>query len=263
MKKKLLATFAAIPLLLCGWLIAFAQDEEEDKPRYVTPVDTFTCSFNEGKDSKDLDKVIADWNAYMDDQGADSYGAFVMTPNYHGPDTFEIGWLGFWTSQEAMGSGIDSYRANSGEMDSKFASVLTCNTHEHWASVQMKAPPEGEAPDNIVLMFSNCTKSDDIEWKPLFEKIDTAVDYMEANDFKSGAWAMWPVFGGEGEPDWDFKWVTSYANYTDFGKAYQHNANGGGRQKMNEIMGDSLDCDTARVYDARTVRRVTAEPPAE
>ena len=60
---------------------------------------------------------------------------------------------------------------------------------------------------------------------------------------------------------WDLKWVTSFANYTAFGKVYQHNANGGGRQKMNEIMGEALDCDTARVYDATVVRKVTAEMP--
>jgi hypothetical protein len=28
---------------------------------------------------------------------------------------------------------------------------------------------------------------------------------------------------------------------------------------MNEIYGDMLDCDASRVYNARTVRRVTAE----
>jgi hypothetical protein len=69
---------------------------------------------------------------------------------------------------------------------------------------------------------------------------------------------LWRVFGRAGETDWDFKWVTSYPDYTEFGKAYQHNANGGGRQKMNEIMGDMLDCDSARVYNATTVRRISA-----
>ena len=59
---------------------------------------------------------------------------------------------------------------------------------------------------------------------------------------------------------WEFKWITSFANYTDFGKAYQHNANGGGRQAMNEIMGKTLDCDAARVYNARMIRRI---PDAE
>lgn len=52
--------------------------------------------------------------------------------------------------------------------------------------------------------------------------------------------------------------MDSYVSYTDFGKAYQHNPNGGGRQAMNEIMGDMLDCDVARVYNAKTVRRVAA-----
>ena len=259
MKKKLLATFAAIPLLLCGWLIAFAQDEEEDKPPYVVPVDTFTCSYNDGQGRDDLDAVVADWNAFMDEQGTEEYGAYVLTPNYYGDDTFEVGWIGYWTSQEAMGAGIDSYRAAGGDTDNEFYKVLTCDSHEHWATVQLKAPPEGGPPDNVVLMFSNCTKNEETEWDALFDAIGNVVDYMEEQGWQNGAWAMWPVFGGAGEPEWDFKWVTSYPNYTEFGKAYQHNANGGGRQKMNEIMGDTLDCDTARVYDATTVRRVTAE----
>ena len=195
----------------------------------------------------------------MDEQGADTYGAFTLTPNYYGKDTFDVAWLGYWTSQEAMGAGIDSYRASGGKMDAKFAEVLTCDTHSHFASIQVKKPPEGEMPDEIVLMFSNCTKSDDVEWDALFEKIDAAMAYQKEKGFKKGDFMMWPVFGGEGTPDWDFKWVTSFGNYTDFGVAYQHNANGGGRQEMSEIMGDALECDTARVYDAKVARRVTAE----
>jgi hypothetical protein len=108
-------------------------------------------------------------------------------------------------------------------------------------------------------MFSNCTIGEDTEWEALKAGIDEAAAYMTEQNFGNGAWMMWRVFGGAGEPDWDFKWVTSYDNYTDFGKAYQHNANGGGRQKMNEIMGDMLDCDSARVYNATTVRRILAE----
>ena len=105
--------------------------------------------------------------------------------------------------------------------------------------------------------------NEEVEWDDLYARIGKAMAYLDSQGNESGEWMMWPVFGGEGKPDWDFKWVSSYANYTAFGKAYQHNANGGGRQKMNEIMGDALDCDAARVYDAHTVRRVTAEIGAE
>ena len=102
MKNKIIAIVAAVPLMLSAWMTANAQ-EEEDAPPYVTPVDTFTCNYNEGKGPGDLKKAVANWNAWMDDQGADNYGAVTMTPYYYGDDSFELGWLGFWTSQEAMG----------------------------------------------------------------------------------------------------------------------------------------------------------------
>ncbi len=262
MTKKRLAALAAAPMLFVGWAIAFADGHEEEKSPWVTPVDTFTCSFNDGKDMDDLNEVIADWNEFLDAKGVDDYGAMVMTPYYFGADTFEYGWLGFWTSQEAMGAGIDMYRADAAErFDAEFAKVGTCDTHEHWASIEVKSP-SGEASDTFVLMFSNCTRADGVEWDGLFEKIKMAIDYQTEKGFAKGDWMMWPVFGGGGDPGWEFNWVTGFSNYTDFGKAYQHNANGGGRQAMNKIMGDALDCDAARVYNARMVRRIP-EPDAE
>ena len=258
MNKKVVSSITLVPLLLCGWGAAVAQDEEP--PPYVAPVDTFTCYYNDGKGPKDLDKVVAAWNARLDKDGVDSYAALLVTPNYYGKGTFEIGWLGWWTSQEAMGAGMDSYRAGAaGEFDAKFNEVLSCDTHSHYASVQVKAPPEGEMPDNLVLMFSNCTRDDEVKWDDLWDRIGKGVDYMESQGYKQGAFLMWPVFGGEGTPDWDFTWVSVYENYTDFGKAYQHNANGGGRQAMNEIMQNGLECDAARVYDAKVIRKITAE----
>lgn len=257
MNKKITTALLAIPIVLSGLTNAIAQ--EEDEPPYVVPVDTFTCSYKDGKGPADMDKATAAWNAWADEKGVDNYAAVVLTPYYYGSDSFDVGWLGFWTSQEAMGAGIDAYLAEGGDAAAGFAKVVDCDSHEHWASIQVKSPPEDESRDELVLMFTNCTKSDDVEWDALFDKVGKAAAYMEEQGFRNGAYMMWPVFGGEGDPEWDFKWVTTYANYTDFGKAYQHNANGGGRQAMNEIMGEALDCDTARVYNAKTVRDITAE----
>ena len=259
MNRSRIAAAAAIPALMLSIAPAMAQEEEQSP--YVYPVDTFTCSYKDRKGPDDLEKVIAGWNEYMDEQGADSYGAMVITPNYYGQDTFEVGWLGYWPSQEAMGAGMDNYRATGKKIAASFDAVLDCDTHSHFASIEVKAAPEGEPPDDIVLMFSNCTRNEDLEWDEVFERINNGMDYLESVGNEGGAYMMWPVFGGEGEPPWDFKWVSSWESYTAFGKAYQHNANGGGRQKMNEIMGDALDCDTSRVYDARVVRRITAEMP--
>lgn len=257
MNKKRTVSLLTIPVALLTLSTAIAQEEEP--PPYVVPVDTFTCSYNDGKGPADLDKAAAAWNKWADEQGVEDYAAMIVTPYYYGAGAFDVGWLGYWTSQEAMGVGIDAYLAEGGETAKGFSEAVSCKTHEHYASIQVKAPPEGEAPDNIVLMFSNCTRSDDVEWDDLFTRIGKAVEYMEAQGIESGAWMMWPVFGGEGDPGWDFKWVTGYDNYTAFGKAYQHNANGGGRKALNAIMEEAMECDTARVYNAKTVRRITAE----
>lgn len=259
MNKKILAIVTAVPLALSSWVAANAQ-EEEDPPPYVTPVDTFACDFNEGKGPADLKSAIDAWNAWMDEQGATDYGAVTLTPYYFGENTFDVAWLGFWTSQEAMGTGIDGYLANGGAVAQGFSDALTCSSHDHWASINVKPPKEGPAPDKFVLMFSDCSLENEGEYEALFDSLDEVVAYQTEHDYRNATWFMWPVFGGGGERKFDFKAVTAYDDYTTFGKAYQHNANGGGRQAMNQMMGDQLDCDVSRVYNATTVRRIT--PPA-
>ena len=257
MKKKILAALTAATLVLCSWTTAFAQ--EEDKAPYVVPVDTFTCNYNEGKGPGDLKKAIANWNKWMDDQGTDSYGAMLITPYYYGEDSFDIGWLGYWTSQEAMGAGIDKYLAEGGESAEGFNDVLTCASHSHWATIQLKAPSAAQQ-EKGVLMFSDCSIESEDGWDDLYASLKKSAAYMTEQNYNNGMWMMWPVFGAGGESTYDFKAVTHWDNYTDFGKAYQHRANGGGRQALNEIMGDRLDCDTSRVYNTKTVRNV---PPPE
>jgi hypothetical protein len=256
MNKKILALVTAVPLALSGWMTANAQEEEA--PPYVTPVDTFACDYNEGKGPADLKGAIDGWNTWMDAQGAKDYAAFTLTPYYFGEDTFDVAWLGFWTSQEAMGAGIDSYLATGGEAAQGFNEVLTCTSHDHWASVNIKPPKEGPAPDKFVLMFSDCSLKNEDGYDALFASLKVATAYQNEHNYENATWMMWPVFGGGGELDYDFKKVSSYSDYTAFGKAYQHNANGGGRQAIKEIMGDQLDCDAARVYNTRVARRMEA-----
>ena len=61
---------------------------------------------------------------------------------------------------------------------------------------------------------------------------------------------------GDAKLDMDFKMVTSYDSHTAAGSAWEKYGNGGGWMKRNEIMGDMLRCDTTRVYNDKTVRRI-------
>lgn len=175
----------------------------------------------------------------MDKQGTSNHGALTLTPYY-------------------FGAGLDNCLANGSKAAEGFNDVLTCQSHSHWASINVKPPKDGPAPDNMVLMFSDCSLKNEDGYDALFDSLKKATAYQTENGYGNAMWMMWPVFGGGGELDFDFKAVTAYDNYTTFGKAYQHNANGGGRQALNEIMGDQLDCDASRVYNAKVARRMEA-----
>ena len=70
-------------------------------------MEAFTRNYRAGKGLADLDKVMENWNEWMDDNGAGNYFAMTLTPHYYGENTFDIGWLASWPSGEAMGRGTD------------------------------------------------------------------------------------------------------------------------------------------------------------
>lgn len=74
----------------------------QDAPKAV-PVELFTCSFQDGKDMDDLNKVIARFNKWSD-QHNPAYTAWVITPQFRSSDDeFQLGWIGAWADGTSMG----------------------------------------------------------------------------------------------------------------------------------------------------------------
>ncbi len=259
MNKRHWPVMALVPFALGMAATAAAQEEEGDS-MHVLPVETFTCKYNEGKSRKDLDKAITTWNAWMDSKGVDSYAAMVLDPYYFGPETFDVAWLGFWTSGDAMGAGTDLYLKEGGDSAKAFAAAVTCDSHSNFASAGLKAPPAGGPPDSMVLQFSDCSIREGTDWDALMAGYADWAAYQEAEGYGNGMWMLFPAFGG-GNADYDFKEVTSYRDHTAAGKAYEKYGNGGGWQKHMETVAHMLRCDESRVYNVTFVRKLPA--PAE
>lgn len=258
MNKNLVSLLAALPLVMFGWAASAQEEEAEDLE--VSPVETWTCNYRDGKGPADLDAAIANWNAWMDSEGIETYGAMTVTPWYHGEDSFDVGWLGFWTDGAAMGAGTDTYLGKGGEYAAGFADVVSCDTHSNFASGMIKSPGEGEPPDKLVLYFSDCKIREGANWDAVFAGLGAWADYTAEQDYGNGLWVLFPAFGG-GDADYDFKFVASYDNHSVAGKAYDKYGNGGGWQKRQELLGDKLDCDVSRVYNATFRRKLP--PPAD
>lgn len=252
--KKILVAAATLAAVMCSGA-AFADSHEQENRRFV-PVETFACNYLDGKGPADLDAVIANWNAWMDEQDEHDYFAVTLTPYYFGPDTFDVAWLGSWPGGEAMGRGTDLWLNEGGEISAQFFEVLSCDSHSNFAATELKAP-EGETPDSIVLAFSDCTGPDSSEgWDQLMSGMDAWSAYMTDSGYNQGNWMLFPVYGGGGAK-FDFKLVKGYDNHTQLGQDYQRFSENADWEKQGELLGAYMECDDARVYQG-TVRRQPA-----
>lgn len=254
MRHARIAAGAALLTIVCANVAA--QDEREG-PRF-TPVEIYTCNYNEGKGSADLDKATDEWNKFMDKNEVGTYFAVTMTPEYFGPDTFDFAWLGAWSSGEAMGGGTDLWHAKGGEFAAKFAAVADCDSHSNFATTMIKAPPGEGEPASMVLTFTDCTVNDGVDFPQVLEGSHAWAKYQEELGYGNGTWMMFPAFGG-GDAEYDFKLANSFENYAGVGKMYDLYGNGGGYQKHGELVGELFECNVDRVYNAKVRRNMSDE----
>ncbi len=249
MKNKIFVLLASGLTFMLTAGSAYAQDGTV----YV-PVDIFACEYKEGKGPSDLDAAVETWNAYMDKNDSDSYAAWTLTKHYASPDQeFDFLWLGANRNGTTMGEGTDEYYANGGDVAAEFASVADCPMAGNYASRMFKAPASGNVPENGVLSFSNCTVKDDANYQDVIAAVD-AWSKVLGDAGSTGAMYHWyPVFG-TGENDIDYKAITSYPSFTEFGKDYDRMGNGGLFMKQQELLGDLVECDVDRVYAAQKRR---------
>ena len=253
MKKALFVNLSAVLTTTLGLTTTWAQEQSEEPAIY--PVETYTCNYNKGQGPADLEKVIAGWNVYMDEQGADNYFALTLTPHYFGGETFDMGWLAAAPTGEELGAGADSWITSGAKQAAAFAKVLSCDSHSNYATMQIKESLSQSSPANIVLTFANCSAASDKTMEDVFAAMDAWTEYSIENGYRNGAWVMFPAYGVD-DVDFDFKLVNGYDNHTDMGRDYDQYANGGGYQKHAELLGDVLSCDITRVYDGVIRRRI-------
>ena len=252
MKRKLAIVAASAMAVLAGPGVALGQDDAMDEPQY-RPVETFTCSYVDGKGRADLDKVIAAWNKWMDGQGVGNYFAALATPYYYGEWAFDIGWLGVWKDGNAMGQGTDTWLAKGSEVNNKFSEVVTCDSHSGYVSLMVEQPAQNDEPDgDFVLTFQNCSMKEGKEFDEYLAAQETWNAYADEHGIEGGTWVWFPLWG-ESDDDYDFKLIYGEDDFTEVGANWAKFAEGHYR-KSEELFADLLDCDVGRVYLGEMVR---------
>jgi hypothetical protein len=250
MRKILLTIMTTSLVTFVGTGSTMAQDDG----MLVIPVELYTCSYNDRKDSGDLDDVVDKWNAYMDKNGTDSYAAWTLTPDYFGPNQeFDVIWMGAAKNAIAMGEGHDAWLAGNEGIADEFAEVVSCDSHSNFASINHKALPDNDAAGTAVLTFSDCSYREGATFDAVGSAMAKWSQYLTDGGSTAGIFHWYPVYGGGGE-EFDFKWLQGYANHAELGADYERYGNGRGFETRRTLLSHLVSCDSARVYNARNRR---------
>lgn len=253
MKKILMAL--SVGSLLLSFDIALADEHEGDAgdANVATPVEIFTCKMNDGKSVSDLQPVYKQFNAWADNAGLNDYSAWQLVPYYASAEQeFDVIWLGGSASAQSMGRAQDDWLATGGKVQQAFDRVNSCDNHALFATLQIKKPPKRENPSNIVIAFTDCNMQDGVSFSDVYEPLMEWGKYKEEHGSTAGMWVMFPSYGGGGE-EFDFKFVSAHQNLADQGADWDQYSKDGW-EKAGELFAGKLECDSARVYLATSVR---------
>ena len=84
-------------------------------------------------------------------------------------------------------------------------------------------------------------------------------DHLAASGSSAGIWA-WFTGLGAGQTEHDYKIVTGFADHNAAGAEWERFTNGGGWRKAAELNTGATSCDSARLYNSRTVRNGNVAP---
>ena len=162
-----------------------------------------------------------------------------------------MAWIGAWPDGNAMGRGTDQWLTNGGAAQAGFAKVMDCAAHSNFATTKLRSGGS-EGMDNSVLTFADCKFEKGAKFSEAMASARKWNAYQKEQGSAGTEWFFFPIYGSD--PDWHFKQVIAYNNYTALGADYERYGSGGGYMKAQEMLGDAYDCGVARVYNAKRVR---------
>jgi len=233
-----------------GWALpATAQDDNN----LALPVHFMACNYRDGKNMKDLDKVLEDFKRYATRHNS-KYTAWMLIPQYHDdPDMFDIGWLGTWPDAVTFGESQDRWFTTGRELAAAIDQVVDCSLRHELISSQVLYAPTGPLADGV-LIFSQCTLKEGKTLKDALKAQRQVARAMEEMGSPASSWFFQPGLGA-GNVDYDYWRVVGFNNYVGLGVAVENFYNRGGRERTLEIIGSVASCTSMTTFHARQIRR--------
>ena len=255
MKKSIIYALLSACLVFFSGFASAADGASEHK---VIPAEAYGCKFNAGKTMADLDKVSKSWNAWMDQNGDGTYGAWTMTPHHFDEAAFDVVWVGSWTDGAAMGKGKDAYASKGGAIAAEFAKVVTCNMHSEFMEENVREGNPDADYKTMVATFWNCSVVDGKTMADVYKTNDAWNALLDKIGSQASTY-FWHLGLGNDTADYDFKWIQIDPDWASVGHDWEKLENGPDSGKVSPIFDGTIDCDKGRTYDLKEVRTYAAQ----
>jgi hypothetical protein len=230
---------------------------QNGEPPNIVSIEIYGCNYQQGNDMGDLMSVVDDWNEWADERGIANYEASVLTPYLFSPAmSYDVLWLGVYSSEEDMGEIQTDWLANGQEMNAEFGQVVDCDAHMLFAGAPTHIPAGPEVQnDGMVdlLLFQDCSLINESSPIEALAAHGQWGDFMAENGSDVFMGAMFPVAGENPSADYNYKAVANFSSAEAWGE-YLSTMIPGGLQRAGQIFGRVTQCDAPRLYTSVLVR---------
>jgi hypothetical protein len=231
-------------------LAAMSVQAQEPMAMEFGPSELMTCTYNEGKDSDDFEKLTDAFTKWVKKNDPD-YTYYALASSFHEDSSaWDVGILGIWNSGTGWGKGYDAWMSDDDDVGAMFADVMECN-NSLAAVTEITSRPETGPWDTGVVWFSRCEMEDDVTLVDAIGAHRAQIDAAREMGEDTVSWAFLPALGF-GDAEFDYYQVQAWPSYSEIGGGFDNFFNKGG-WKYQEAVGEKTSCSSPNLYNFRTM----------
>jgi len=245
---KLIKTLAVCLLTLA------AVDGARAQITSLGPVEMISCNYTESGSFDRFQRVVADWNEWMDDQGINSYTGVTLEPYYYSSSfTYDLVWLGAMTDGAGEGELMGAVIRNGNAIKAEFAGVVDCPQHTRFYGGFLRPWPE--PADGGVRQFRSCSLKENRTIGDALGALSEWIAIAEQFDTETAHAVLFPAEGEASPAGYDFKWMIGFPSAESYGAVGQRFVQSGLGNRFNQMIANIMECDTGQTHAAGVVRR--------
>ena len=204
------------------------------------------CSLNNGKDMADVDKALAPWRKWKEQNDYNGWTA-ELTPQYDIRDGYDFYWLNFLPFTEMAGV-LETYAASGGAAQRAIDGVASCKLGLFGSRLKFPQVDESTLNSTSFVSIDSCNRKDGVDMETLLAQHDEFVGTSQTANADYIWNVVWPMAGVPsvspmtGVQRMDYANMFWFPSLTSQMAAFESEVNGELRMERKTYLQSFADC---------------------